>query len=109
MDKPQRPHQAPLGIMAGIWGAMGTPPHTGVRGGRGTCKNQYKAAAFYQYQADSRAPCTAGVANLCANSPCPSWHHLPTEPSFATQAARPSGDLFIFFFLLDEILWLNTL
>lgn len=34
---------------------------------------------------------------------------FPTELSFATQTAAASGDLFIFCFLLDEILWLNVL
>lgn len=89
---------SPLGIMANIGGAMGNPC-TGVCGAQGMCKNQHKAA-FYQRQADGTAPCVcvAGVANLC-----------PTELSFATQTAGASGNLFIFFFLLDEILWLHTL
>jgi len=38
----------------------------------------------------------------------PLMYRLPTELSFATQTPGASGDLFIFFFLLDKILWLNT-
>lgn len=109
---PPQPHRAlphsgsahlpssPLEIMAGSGGAMGTPPPLRcvvLTGHAKTSTRQLFSSVELM------------VWPTCVQTPLASLVPLPTELSFATQTAGASGDLFIFFFLLDEILWLNTL